>query len=49
MPPIVMAMLVAAIHAFLAKQQDVDGRNKSGHDAERLAHQGTVDEQEQSR
>jgi len=28
-----MAVLVTAIHAF-AMRQDVDGRNKSGHDAE---------------
>ena len=27
-----MAVLVTAIHAFLAKTQVVDGRNKSGHD-----------------
>jgi len=29
-----MAALVAAIHVFLCYKQDVDGRNKSGHDAE---------------
>jgi hypothetical protein len=32
-----MAGLVPAIHAFVAARKDVDARNKSGHDAERLA------------
>jgi hypothetical protein len=27
-----MPALVAGIHVFAAKKQDVDGRNKSGHD-----------------
>jgi hypothetical protein len=28
-----MPALVAGIHDFLAQKEDVDGRNKSGHDA----------------
>jgi hypothetical protein len=31
-PAIVMAALVAAIHAFLRGKKDVDGRNKPGND-----------------
>jgi hypothetical protein len=31
-----MAVLVTAIHVFLVEKQVVDGRNKSGHDAELL-------------
>jgi hypothetical protein len=32
----VMAVLVTAIHVFFVEKQVVDGRNKSGHDAELL-------------
>ena len=31
-----MAVLVAGIHVCFGEQEDVDGRDKSGHDAERL-------------
>jgi hypothetical protein len=31
-----MAGLVPAIHVFTDSQQDVDARNKSGHDVERI-------------
>jgi hypothetical protein len=37
-----MAALVAAIHALLGWDKGVDGRNKSGHDFERLAPPVTV-------
>src|SRR5271169_4871123 len=34
-PPLVMAALVAAIHVFRAAGEDVDGRDRPGHDERR--------------